>query len=963
MDTPSAAATTAERETATASLLREFLATAAARDWEGHRRLYAAGFRGIDRRRTVLQPLSLGQDGGVETVRSMFSPDTDVEVEVLVEDERVQLQHARLAGSGPGGVGAFEAEWLAVWLVTDGRLVRSEGFDVADEASARERAAELMRTPAVALLHRESAEAFRARDWDALGTLYAEHHKFTDRRTLGGESAGRFTPIPVLRSVAEQYPDIDVEDEILDADDHTALVHSRWRGHAADGGGEVEYELLEVGSGREGLIDTTDWFAPEHEAEAWVRLAELRAAARLAEVSGRASAERVDTESPVLATALAVIEAINRREWDAARALWADDAVCVDHRLLGRGTVDADGWLESVRLWDDLGDWVIGLREVWFIDDEGGLCVVGYAGRSADGGVVDLEYLMAARVLDGRLVRQETYDPEDAARAWGRMRELGADAFAVELARVRTEVLAAGGLVPSQALLHLATQYAAAVNVPDFARLRKLLHPGFVARDHRLLAAPDYGPDEQVERTRMIHDLMPGARLVGREWLQVGADHVLLRIGFEMTHDDGAHTEFEWLGRLTYRDGRVFSLDTFDVDAIDEARAWSAPPAVPESFRLTARDAEAHAARDWAADLEIFAPAMVLHDNRLVGTGPLGRDAFLAQRYGLVRLAPDVSLRYVEAWEPDDVAMAGRVIVTGTNVEGGAFEWELVGTVEVAAGRIVRMAWWDVEHAERARAWCMCAQVAPGAPLDDVPAWRGLRNWIAAINMGEERAERPHHAARCRLVDVLEHDDHVLLARLAWVWTSGDDAPLEQPFLALTVTADDRVQWLDTLEADDEHAARERFAVFARQWRAVTAVLPDARPGSPMHRATFAHLAGIAARDWDLVASVYPPDAVFVDHRQVGFGTLTREQQLDRVQGLSGLSPDARWEVLETLASGERSCLLRSRWTGTDVHGGGFEIGLLIVLVVAPAGCERIETFEPEDEAGARARLLELSRL
>jgi ketosteroid isomerase-like protein len=117
-----------------------------------------------------------------------------------------------------------------------------------------------------------------SRDWDAVADLYTEDFVSADHRPLGWEPMrGGRAMADFYRSWVEVVPDVQLRVTLLAGDDEHAVGQYVGWGHAADGGGEMEYVTINAVSLRDGRIRRLERFDPGDEAAALARLEELRA--------------------------------------------------------------------------------------------------------------------------------------------------------------------------------------------------------------------------------------------------------------------------------------------------------------------------------------------------------------------------------------------------------------------------------------------------------------------------------------------------------------------------------------------------------------------------------------------------------------------------------------------------------------------------------------------------------------
>ena len=117
-----------------------------------------------------------------------------------------------------------------------------------------------------------------SRDWDAIEDRYTEDFELIDHRLLGwGSLRGGRAMADFWRSWVEIVPDVEVRFEMLAGDDEHAALRFGGYGHAAEGGGEMEYSMTQAVSFRDGRLRRVELFEFDDEALALARFQELRA--------------------------------------------------------------------------------------------------------------------------------------------------------------------------------------------------------------------------------------------------------------------------------------------------------------------------------------------------------------------------------------------------------------------------------------------------------------------------------------------------------------------------------------------------------------------------------------------------------------------------------------------------------------------------------------------------------------
>jgi len=311
----------------------------------------------------------------------------------------------------------FEIEQLDAALARfealrpDPHGARLESWDPRSEPKASEVDALAVPTTAATRMRDRHHHAFVARDWDAIRAVTAADFIYDDRgkRALvrGDVEAWigsmEFTTQPGFRAETALIGTLG---------DRIVLDQVRWFGEPDGDAFEFgRVRLLEVGA--DGLFRAVLFFDPEDRFAATV---EGLARFATGEAAGSAG----------IAPLVALFRALCDRSWEAVRACFAPDLVLVDHRPLSLGTLDREQWIASMQAVDELGDGVI--WEVFRVlawSEQGFVVAVRRFGTIADGGgPFEVDAIMTALIVDGRIQRSEIFGEADAERAVARFEAL-----------------------------------------------------------------------------------------------------------------------------------------------------------------------------------------------------------------------------------------------------------------------------------------------------------------------------------------------------------------------------------------------------------------------------------------------------------------------------------------------------------------------------------------------------------
>jgi hypothetical protein len=183
------------------------------------------------------------------------------------------------------------------------------------------------------------------------------------------------------------------------------------------------------------------------------------------------------------------------------------------------------------------------------------------------------------------------------------------------------------------------------------------------------------------------------------------------------------------------------------------------------------------------------------------------------------------------------------------------------------------------------------------------------------------------------------------------VWTSGPaGGEFERDSLRLVeVDADGRLVASIDWDTDDRHAAlREGYTRFLAGEAAASG-----GQLSPL-------LAWARARDWVAARSCLADDFALHDHRQLGLGTLGRDEWVESLRVMDELAPGWRWETFRIFAWNRHGSVDACRQFGTIRDGGPFENVLIRVIMTDGDRIRRNEVFAIDDVDRALARFEEL---
>ena len=302
-----------------------------AHDWSSMRALMAPDVRVVDRRPIGWADLQ-GRDAFMETYTSWeaISPGFQLEAQPLALGGRASVIRSLYSGYLEDGGGEFEVELVALTLFDDGQSKYVEIFPADDAGSALERFEEIGAQTDHERLFARLCRARNARDWDAVSDCFAADWETIDHRVLAWEPLrGPGAMVDMYRSWDEVTPDVEVWFETLAGGDRHSVFRHAARGHAADGGGAMEYGVTMVVTVHDGRFQRAELFEAGDEAAALARFEELNRA--------DTPTDRPVTPREVIARYVA---ANNARDWDALRAIYTPGLRFIDRRLVGWGELE-----------------------------------------------------------------------------------------------------------------------------------------------------------------------------------------------------------------------------------------------------------------------------------------------------------------------------------------------------------------------------------------------------------------------------------------------------------------------------------------------------------------------------------------------------------------------------------------------------------------------------------------------
>ena len=886
------------------------------------------------------------------------SPDTRYSHEHVEGDDIVGISRWRVDGHMEPGGGEWAFAFLGVGRRRVDRVDRIEAFDEDDEAGARACAerlrAEAADEGATVRLIRRYTDAVNEHDWVAAEACLTDDLEAFDHRVASplGRERDRATYHAQIRALADQAGDFRLDYELVADLDEVGAIRGAWRGHLNDGGGEFETPMVIVGRRRGDQWDRFDVFDPEDDAGWAACIAQLLA-----------------DRGAALAMGVRWMEHQRARDWDSLFALYSPDAVLLDRRQVGAG--EMRGPARIVEFARGIVELVPDGRNhaVRVLENAPHLCLarVDLRGHDADGGEIEVPYLLLMSVLDGRLASGELFDPGDEEVARRRFRELAGEAE----------------LSPNERLVRRLVQ---ALNAREWDAAEACLTEDVSMVNHVPLSAAPVERDWPSWREQFQALVESAGDARGAFEVVADVDAALVMRYCLRGHLNDGGGEFEApvviVGRR--RGDRFDHFEQFepDDDVASSARFAELLGERGAALAVGARWWGHQRARDWHALRALLSDDATFVDRRQVGAGEMRGPAFVEFSRGLVELVPDARIQLVRLLEARAELFLSRFDLRGHAADGGEIEVPYISLARVRNGLIDYAELFDpgdeqearrrfeelaraselspnerlgrrLVEAVNARDWdaaeaCLTEDVvfvnhralSPPALERDWPTWRAeFQGLLDATADGRGELEM--------LADVGE------LAAFRFRWSGHLNEGGGEFEIAMTGVArrrGDRFDRVEGFDPDDDAAWGARFPELLGERGA--ALTLGARWTERFH-----------ARDWDALSALLSHNATVVDRRQLGAGEVRGATRLvEFARGLVELVPDARLHVVRLLDALPQLTLTRFDIRGHAADGGEIEVPHLSLIRVHDRLIDYAELFDAADEEGARRRFAELSR-
>lgn len=678
------------------------------------------------------------------------------------------------------------------------------------------------------------------------------------------------------------------------------------------------------------------------------------------------------------------------RDWTVITAVLHPDFQVIDHRPTGWGTVGTQDFEElGSSLLQLSGDVRLDVWAVPLIHRNGAAFLTTASGTTDEGGAFELVRSGAVFVRDGFISRMEMFSPDELDRAISAVRAVEPEASAVRGGRFGLD--------------NLALQHLRRIEHLTWPDVREHFSPDLVLADRRAGMGLTVSGADAFANLRLISE---STQLLEVAPLAIRGDLLSLHaMRFGAGSDSGRH-EWEMLHLLEVdRDGRAvfeasYDLDQLDAafDELDDRYVASLPLETADVWSVGLRFANAYNGRAWADLWATISPDFICLDERPSGAGQLDKAGFQRFVQGLLDVAPDARL---EAIEVPAVTASGFVAVSMIEGAGelvGASELFRIQVAVVRDGQITHLEYWPAEEVDAAvtrlrtlgaavttadepagssdaatpqpnaattflgryttallaQDWTVFAEMlAPDARIEDRRA--ATRSVISgkdallrnALLLGNVITDR-----RCEIVAT--RGDRLVLYRSWWRGGDGTNGSFDVETLELGETdVDDRTILGVIFDPADLDAA---FDELEKRF--------EEGEGAPYVRVLNVARRSYAlwgVRAWDDLLDMFTDDAVMVDRRPVGWGTVDPAGLIERLRVLADLAPDGEMRGVALPRLNERASLGLMLGHGTDPEGGHFELSFYCLIVAEGDLVSRLEILRADDAAAAVARFDELT--
>ncbi len=913
-------------------------------------------------RRVAFEPVAIRGDRHA-LIRQLFtSKDFEIEALVLCElDENGRMKYTALFDTNDVDVASREL---------DERFLEKHDKSTPDKSTPDE-----LRN-ATSNVFTRVLNAFEARDWDALGDLYADDFHVESRRVgLGHEASGREGSLEGWIAAADVGATRADATVVATRGDHLALTQVRFRDDDQSPQAFTTDVLFLNELDAEGrivkalLFDADDWDSAFAELDERFIAGEGRESANLVRLSNLWTS------------------ALLERDWTAAEDLLTEEFVLVDHRLASLGEIRGrDAWLEAVRVHSDLiasGQSHAHIVTHHVLGSHGGVGQVLEGGVSAEGAEFEYSYLIVGLIRGKQISRLEIFPFESRAEAIARFRELELqtqsflDSHRPANACTRTIdrifELATGRDEASSRSLY-AESYT-------FFDRRRALGFGAEGADAIDVAVGGLGwHDIEISRVRYETIATRGDSLALHRVVVLSADDFDVEfLTFNSVDDEG---------RLTA--GVVFDPDDLDSAFAELEERYLAGEGAPfaDVWRPIFTLMDRYNNRDWEAFRSLLDDDVVFTDHRPASFGALTVEKWLESIHVQVDLAPNMRFRMPSVPYLGPRFVVWEALIRGSTRHGGDVELAFINLAEVRRGRIIRYEWFPLPalKAALARARELSAEspvIGPG-PENNAVHWgrrlealNGGRDWdeirslIHADFVGEDRRRGFGSVVRGpdaqiemmkTTIDVGSDPDSLLSEPIAirgerlalWdVCYRTRDFDFEVRTVELEEYTADGL--LFATAAFDPEAIDDAFAELEERWLASQDATETDRLVARFFRA-------YSALNTDACREVLADDLVYVDNRPASFGTRRGvDAFIEQMDGLRSLVSEMRARMLALYKVGKSANVTVWRRQANDENGNPVVWDHLTAGIVRDGRIQRIEHFPPDrfDLAMRRAEELD----
>ena len=949
----------------------------------------------VDHRTTITLGTLRGRNQLLEAFAAMTElagPTETRLIDVLAASPMGGLLELGVDGLPPA---ALEFRFLVIAIAgADGLIVDSEWFDPDQLEAAHARFEELtngtgpgsIRPNLVLATLQRFSELYRA-DLPRAEALASPDWRVEDRRAgmqavMEGEAA-----LESFRLIAGVVDDLDYE-VVATRGERLSLVRMTLRGgsrspafevtalhlHACDGHGRLTLNVVFDADDLDGAVEEINRLYRADEGAPFVDVLDV--------------AERFAA-------------AVRTHDPDALSAVYAPDARIVDHRPVGWGEVGPDEYTRLLHsMFELLPDFSVLVSSRPRVSDQG--CVFTLRGTATDpaGGRVEIDTCQLLLVADGLVVRHEHFPIEAVDAVVARFDEVAPTQELDDPPPVA---------VPANRCTRARRTFVRLLEARDWDGLGDVLAPGIELVDHRSgIRTAENGRDEVLAAARAMAEV--GVTNVDNIALATRGDRLMLsRALFR-----GATAEAEALQIYEIDDSdRLAHLSIFDPDDLTRAlreleRRYRMGDGAPYAEVLDVLETfvAAFAERDVDQLSSILHESFCLVDHRPLGWGEIGAEGFAELVGSLFALAPDFVPLPTTFLRITSQGLVATMQGTGHDSPGGTFEIANCQLFIVEDGLIVRQETFPADaleaagarfdeltsapteptsvvigsaaaFADRAEPACAVAnlatrtlvQLAQRQHAGDEDGLRelvdehfvldargGLKAGVAGADAVIANARAMGDQLHRRFTPMATRGERLALVKVEYRGSPGWSGPIEDAALEL-IEADEggRALAIVTFEADDLGPAVEeldrRFQ--AGEGASYAPVLVTARRAFDLW----------GRRAWDDLRAVFSPGAVMVDRRPLGWGEIDPADFVDRVRALAQLAPDGTLHGVTIPRLHQRASLGLMRGTGTDPHGGTFEISFFCLIVLDRDSdlVSRLEFLPADDPAAASARFDEIT--